>query len=185
MEYHHLITIINIIERTFGWDVMTAHQTQSKNSEHQASTKGVSLLDGEIVLENTHPSYSNWSKVLALAVVVLLLGVLVGEAASIGGGIVLAGILVGYVYVARKQSRYVVTDQRVKQNIGLLSSSTNEVRHEDIRSVGTNAGVIEGLMGKGTITIDSASSTGNFDIEGVSQYEDVANSIRQAQARVS
>lgn len=153
-------------------------------AEHQASTEGVSLLTDETVLANVHPSWVNWKWSLIIALLVLLIGLGSGSSDGIIGGILVAAIIVAYVYYSRKVSRYVVTDQRVIKRVGLLSKSTGETRISDIRSLTTNTGILEGLIGKGSVQIDSTGAGGHLGIEGVGNYEQLANTIREQQREV-
>lgn len=153
---------------------------------HQASTEGISLLDGETVLANEHPSWANWPKAIALGSVFVLAalgGIAGGDVGSFFGSIVVAGLVFGYVYLARNKSRYIVTDQRVKKNVGLLRNTTGETRIPDIRSLTTDQGLIERFLGKGTVQIDSTGAGGTLGISGVSDHEELAHLIREQQQK--
>lgn len=160
----------------------TASEDSTRN--HQASTSGITLLDDEYVLENESPSWSNWWKSLAIGVI-FAIGTLStavqGELGSATTGIVIAALIFGYVYYSRNRSRYIVTNQRVKKDVGLLRSSTGEVRVNDIRSLNTGQGLIERFWGKGTVKIDSGGAGGELAISGVSNHEQLAHTIRQQQ----
>lgn len=147
---------------------------------HKASTDGIQLIDDEeIVLENRHPSWTEWAGAVLLGVIILLGGLATADINGIIAGILFGGGLLAYVYFARRNSRYIVTTERVKKKVGLLRTKTGEARHEDIRSIGTESGFIEGLIGKGSVLIDSASAAGTLRIEGVDDYQGLANSIRR------
>ncbi|WP_222913985.1 PH domain-containing protein [Natrinema sp. SYSU A 869] len=102
---------------------------------------------------------------------------------SVGGGgrTVIMGIgmlLFLNVYLARRRSRYIVTNQRVKKKTGLLSTSTGETRLSNINGISTGSGILEGLVGKGTVSItDAAGET--FPIKGVGDYEKLARTLRE------
>lgn len=156
-------------------------------SNHQDSTDGVNLLQDEFVLANEHPSWANWPKSIVLGGL-FILGAL---SALIGGdfgaffmSLIIAGAIFGYVYFARTKSRYIVTTQRVKKDIGLLRSTTGETRIKDIKSLTTNQGIIERLLGKGTVQIDSTGTGGTLGIQGVSNHEQLAQRIREQQRKV-
>lgn len=158
--------------------------TEESTQNHQASTAGITLLDGEYVLENESPSWSNWWKSLTIGVI-FAIGTLStavqGDLGSATTGIVVTALIFGYVYYSRNRSRYIVTNQRVKKDIGLLRSSTGEVRIGDIRSLNTGQGLIERFWGKGTVKIDSGGAGGELAISGVSDHEQLAHTIRQQQ----
>ena len=159
-------------------------ETDGESQNHKAPTEGISTLEGEVVLENRHPDWSNWPKATGLGMIFVLgaLGAIAGG--SIGGffgSVVVAGLLFGYVYLARKSSRYIVTNQRVKKKVGLVSSTTGETRISDIRSLATSQSLMERLLGKGAVQIDSTGAGGTIGIHGVSEHEDLAKVIRNQQ----
>lgn len=164
-----------------------ATQTEGATQSNQASTSGITLLDGEYVLENEHPSWSSWWKSLAVGGI-FALGTLSsavqGEIGTATTGVVLSALIFGYVYYSRSRSRYIVTNQRVKKDVGLLRSSTGEVRISDIRSLNTGQGLIERFWGKGTVKIDSGGAGGELGISGVSDHEQLAHTIREQQQQV-
>lgn len=156
---------------------MSETTTSTETTTHQADTDGIDLLQGESVLQNRRPGWAIWWKQIALAVLVLLSGV-AGDAAA--GGFLVAAIIFGYVVLSRMQSRYLVTDERVKMKTGLLSKQSREYRIPDLQSITTSQSVFERLLGHGSITIRTAS---NDEIvwHSVPEYKDVANSIREEQ----
>jgi uncharacterized membrane protein YdbT with pleckstrin-like domain len=158
---------------------MAETTTASGNVQHQADTDGINLMQGESVLQNRRPSWTLWWKQIALGVFVLLAG-LGGDAAA--GGILVGGGIFAYVVLARIQSRYVVTDERVKAKVGLLSKASREYRVADLNSLSTSQSIFERLVGHGSLTLRTAS---NDEIvwHGVPDYQDVANSIRQEQRK--
>ncbi|QPV62139.1 PH domain-containing protein [Halosimplex litoreum] len=153
--------------------------TAGENVQHQADTDGIDLMQGESAHQNRRPSWALWWKQIALGAFVLLAG-LGGDAAA--GGILVGGGIFAYVVLARIQSRYVVTDERVKAKIGLLSKASREYRIADLNSLSTSQSIFERLVGHGSLTLRTAS---NDEIvwRGVPDYQDVANSIRQEQRK--
>ena len=95
--------------------------------------------------------------------------------------VVLTALIFGYVYYSRRSSQYVVTDQRVMKETGLISSSTGEARISDIRSISTKQGIIERITGNGTVQIDSTGTGGLLGIAGVGDYNSLARTIREQQ----
>ena len=153
---------------------------------NQASTSGITLLEGEYVLENEHPSWSSWWKSLVVGGIFALgalSGAIQGDLSTAATGLIISAVVFGYVYYSRSRSRYIVTNQRVKKDVGLLRSSTGEVRIRDIRSLNTGQGLVERLWGKGRVKIDSGSSGGELGINGVSDHERLAHTIREQQQR--
>lgn len=156
--------------------------------KHQAGTEGLALLDGEYVLSNKHPAWSEWSLAIIIGGIFALgtLGAAAGgDLGTAGTGIVVSGLIFAYVYYTRSRSRYIVTTQRVKKDVGLIRNSSGEVRISDIRSLNTGQGIIQRLASKGNVKIDSGGSGGELGINNVANHEAVARSIRQQQQRVA
>lgn len=151
--------------------------SNTEGIQHQAPTEGIALLEGESVLENRRLGWMVWWKHLGFAVLVLLFG-LAGDAAA--GGIVVAGLILGYVVLARSKSRYVVTDERIKGKVGLLKKETMEYRIGDLRSLKTEQSLFERLFGHGTLVFESGANN-RLKWHGVPEYEQVANTVREQQ----
>lgn len=151
------------------------------------SLRGISLLEGEQVLKNVLPSWVNWWLLLLPSVLIALFGLIVLVSGDFGGGLVflvLAGILFSYVRYSRKRSRYIVTNQRVKKSVGILRRTTGETRIADIRGLTTEQSILERLVGKGSILIDSGTAAGRLGIKGVPEHEELARTIREQQRRI-
>lgn len=158
---------------------MSETATSNQTVQHQEATDGINLMEGESVLVNRRPGWSLWWKQITLGILVLLGGVS-GDAAA--GGVVLGGLFFGYAVLARMQSRYIVTDERVKAKVGLISKASREYRITDINSLSTEQSIVERLLGLGSITIRTAS---NDEIvwHGVPDYQQVCNNIREEQRK--
>lgn len=155
----------------------------SEETGHEASTAGINPLDGESVLKNVHPSWINWKGRLFSALFFAIIGAMIGGDA--GAFIIVFGlILVFTVFFARRASRYIVTNQRVKVKVGLLGSSTKEARLDTLNGISTSSGFIEGLFGKGTVSVTDAARE-EMAIKGVGNYEDLARTLRQQQRQAS
>lgn len=151
------------------------------------SIRGISLLEGEQVLKNVLPSWTNWWLLLIPTALIGLLGLLILLGGDFGAGLVfliVAGVLFNYVRYSRKRSRYIVTNQRVKKSVGILRRSTGETRIADIRGLTTEQSIIERLVGKGSVLIDSGAAAGRLGIKGVADHEELASTIREQQRRI-
>lgn len=156
--------------------------------QHQADTTGLALLDGEFVLSNVHPAWSEWTLALIIGGVFAIgtLGAAAGgDIGTAAFGLILSGVIFAYVYYARSRSRYIVSTLRIKKDVGLLRNSSGEVRISDIRSLNTGQGIIQRLAGKGNVKIDSGGSGGELGINNVANHEAVARSIREQQQRTA
>lgn len=156
---------------------MSGETVTGERVEHHAETDGINLMEGESALENRRPSWTLWWKQIGLAVLVLLGGV-GGDAAV--GGIVGAGLIFGYVVFSRAQSRYIVTDERIKGKIGVLSKTEMEYRIADLRSIASSQTLFERLVGHGSIEFQ-AGANNKLVWHGVPEYKDVTNTVREQQ----
>lgn len=145
-------------------------------------TDGVSLLEDEVVIATVHPSWANWPKALVFAAVLsaaALVALGVGDSGAAIGELVAAGIFVAYVHLARSHSRYVITNQRVKKDIGLLSTSTAETTIPEIKALATHQGLLDRILDNGTVNIDTAGDDGFIGIRSVPEHEELADLIRE------
>lgn len=154
-------------------------QATTHGQQHEAEIEGIRPMENESVLQNRHPGWGLWWKHLSVAALVLLFS-LSGGIEGFFGGLVLAGVIVGYVAFARSQSRYIVTDERVKADIGFISSTTREFRISDIQGIDTRQSLFGSLLGIGDIEVRTADGAGIW-WNGVPDHNDVAHTIRQHQ----
>ncbi|WP_092695722.1 PH domain-containing protein [Halorientalis regularis] len=148
-----------------------------KTTQHEAKTDGIDLMQGESVLENRRPGWSLWWKQITAAVV-FLLGGLAGDAAA--GGLLIGGGTFAYVVISRMQSRYVVTDERVKAKVGILNKVSREYRINDVQSLTEGQSIFERILGHGSITFRTASND-EITWHGVPEHKDVAKTVRRMQ----
>jgi uncharacterized membrane protein YdbT with pleckstrin-like domain len=79
--------------------------------------------------------------------------------------VVLCFVLVGFVilfvwWLQCQATTLTVTQERTILRKGLLSKSTTEVWHEDVRNVQISQGLLQRLLGVGTVGISSAGQSG-------------------------
>lgn len=161
--------------------------TTQKVDTHQASTKGVPLLKKEYVLENIHPSWLYWWKELVVTVCLGVFGVTGVIKGDVGASLPFVGVAAligGYVHLARRHSRYVVTTERVYKKVGLVKRTTSEARIADIHTLSTDETILERLIGEGTVQIDSTGAAGLLSLTGTDNHEHFANVIRKQQQLV-
>jgi uncharacterized membrane protein YdbT with pleckstrin-like domain len=117
--------------------------------------------------------------VLAVAVGIWLLTLASGAVTWI----VLAGMaLVLVAYPVRRltdwlTSHFVVTSDRVIHRQGLIAKSSMEIPLEAINDVRFNQGVIDRMLGAGTLVIQSASESGRQEFSHIRKPEDVQRTI--------
>lgn len=148
---------------------------------HKASTEGISLLEGEQMLENLHPSWEAWWWQLLFGSLLFPLGV-ISLISGGTGGLLLAGVAIfGYVAILRYRSRFFITDERVIQRTGLLRRTTNEVRIENIENLKTDADIPERILGHGQIIVSSSATFGSVSLFALPDHKQIANTIREKQ----
>lgn len=142
-------------------------QAEPETTEVQ-QVEGFTLLEGEDVLHNVRPAWSNWANEL----------ILYGLLCFVGIGF----LLLPLTWYKRSKTRYIVTSERVMyKEGGLLGSSTNEYRISDIRQLQTGATLVEKVLGHGNIQFSSGGAGTLIQFNGIADYESVANTIRTRQ----
>lgn len=126
----------------------------------------------------------NWLKPIGAAGgpgVFGLIGVALGDIGASLPFLVLAALIGGYVALDRRNSRYVVTTQRVYKKSGILRRATSEARMSDIHPLSTDESWLEWAFGKGTVQIDSTGATGILSLPGTDDHEQFEATIRDQQ----
>lgn len=142
------------------------------------------LVEGEeLVLDlRPHPV----ALLFPAIVTVLTVGVgiwLLTLASGVMNWIVLGGIvLVLVAYPVRRltdwlTSHFVVTSDRVIHRQGLIAKSSMEIPLEAINDVRFSQGVIDRMLGAGTLVIQSASESGRNEFSHIRKPEDVQRTI--------
>jgi uncharacterized membrane protein YdbT with pleckstrin-like domain len=67
-------------------------------------------------------------------------------------------------WLSCRAARLTVTDRKVTLRRGLLRKDLNEVRHVDVRNVRVSQGLLQRLLGVGSVAI-STSGQGDIEIE--------------------
>ncbi|ELY90668.1 hypothetical protein C483_11426 [Natrialba hulunbeirensis JCM 10989] len=178
---------------------MEYDETERKGSEAdpgaQAKTGTSSddesfLLDDETVLVDTRPTWWGWTGSLTLAGMFVGLGLLLSVAELALGILALVpGVLIaGYVWYQRTYQRYLVTDRRIIVVAGMTTRTTNETWVEDVSGFQTKTTSFSRSRGYGTITVSHTVTPsgfgmgGDLQLQGVPDYEQVAQTIRRRQS---
>ena len=76
----------------------------------------------------------------------------------------------------------IVTNRRTILRKGLVSKSTSEVEHEDVRNIQINQNFVQRLLGLGDIAISSAGQeTLEIQVRGINDPEGIASIVREHQ----
>jgi uncharacterized membrane protein YdbT with pleckstrin-like domain len=120
---------------------------------------------------------------IGLAVLVLvILGLLVGEwplAAAIAAGIAVLTLLVGY--FRRVSTKYLITTQRLRISRGIVRRHVQETRLERVQNVNYQQGVLDRVLGVGTVDFDTAGTDdAEFRFDWVNGPEKVVRAVDDA-----
>jgi uncharacterized membrane protein YdbT with pleckstrin-like domain len=144
------------------------------------------LQPGEEIVFQGHPSWraTLGFYVLGIAAAVVA-GVLVGILADTGPGVVvvLGGLAVVLVagLVKRIETRYVVTNQRLRIRRGLLSRRVQQTRLDRVQNVNTTQSLLERLLRVGTVDFDTAGSDDSeFAFRGIAGPDEVVAAVDRA-----
>lgn len=89
-------------------------------------------------------------------------------------------ILLGVIWIALKVNRYKVTNERVILTSGIVSRKVEEVELFRIKDVTVSQGIIDRLMGVGSVKIESVDeSTPILKIKGIENPVEVKEQLRK------
>lgn len=130
-----------------------------------------------------------WIGLGCLSLVVLGLGIALVRDGRVWGGIVLAILaawifaLLGLVY-RRLSIRYRLTSQRLFQERGLLTRTIDRVEVIDMHDITFEQGILERMLGVGTIRIKSSDRTDpDLWMRGIDEVREVAAKLDAARRR--
>jgi uncharacterized membrane protein YdbT with pleckstrin-like domain len=144
------------------------------------------LSPGEEIVFEGHPS---WRGILGFYVLgiaaAVAVGVLVGIVADTGPGvvIVLGGLAVVLVVglVKRIETRYVVTNQRLRIRRGVLSRRVQQTRLDRVQNVNTSQSLLDRVLRVGTVDFDTAGSDDSeFAFHGIANPDEVVAAVDRA-----
>lgn len=145
------------------------------------------LHPGEQVVFEGHPS---WRALLSFylggIVVAVLVGAVVGLAAStwtgVLVGVVLVGLLLVFGFVKRMSTTYLVSTQRLYIRRGLLSKRIQQTRIDRVQNVNTAQSLRERVLRVGTVDFDTAGSDDSeFRFVGIANPGQVVAAVDRAQ----
>jgi uncharacterized membrane protein YdbT with pleckstrin-like domain len=131
-----------------------------------------------------------WRSMLSFYVVGLLgaiiVGVVVGVAVSTALGVVAWLVLLALVllvgFIRRVETRYTITNQRLRIQRGILSKHVQQTRIERVQNVNTRQSVFERILRIGTVDFDTAGTEdSDFTFVGVGSPSEVVDAVDRAQ----
>jgi uncharacterized membrane protein YdbT with pleckstrin-like domain len=140
----------------------------------------------EIVFEGRPVWRSILSFYLTGLVGAIVIGVIVGIAASTALGIVAWLVLFALVllvgFIRRIETRYTITNQRLRIQRGLLSKSVQQTRIERVQNVNTHQTVFDRILRVGKVDFDTAGTDdSDFTFAGVGSPHRVVEAVDRAQ----
>jgi uncharacterized membrane protein YdbT with pleckstrin-like domain len=114
--------------------------------------------------------------------VLVILGLLADEwSTAIVIAAVIAGLTLVIGYLRRISTRYLITTQRLRISRGLLRRKVQETRLERVQNVNYQQGVLERMLGVGTVDFDTAGTDDSeFRFDWVNGPEDVVRAVDRA-----
>ena len=135
-----------------------------------------------------------WRSMLSFYVTGLLaaiiIGVVVGLAVSTALGVVVWLVLFALVvlvgFIRRWETRYTITNQRLRIQRGLLSKNVQQTRIERVQNVNTRQSVFDRVLRVGTVDFDTAGTEdSDFTFVGVGSPHSVVDAVDRAQREAS
>jgi uncharacterized membrane protein YdbT with pleckstrin-like domain len=116
------------------------------------------------------------------ALVLVIIGLL---ADSWGTAIVIAAVIAGLTlvvgYLRRIGTKYLITTQRLRISRGLVRKKVQETRLERVQNVNYEQGVLDRMLGVGTVDFDTAGSDDSeFRFQWVNHPEEVVRAVDRA-----
>jgi hypothetical protein len=141
----------------------------------------------EVIMYRGHPSWFSFAKGAFLALLLLLAAV---GSIQFGGlkwlalGSACSSFTFCCLIIARQHRDYLVTNERVEVEWGLIGRSSKEVRIQDIRSIDVIEGGFMGFIGIGTVNFSSSGTDGvEVQFKNVRRPHRVKELVRQMQKR--
>jgi uncharacterized membrane protein YdbT with pleckstrin-like domain len=142
---------------------------------------------GERELYEGRPSWRALMSFYAIGIgVAALVLVVVGLLAdSWGTAIVIAAVIAALTlvvgYLRRIGTKYLITTQRLRISRGLVRKNVQETRLERVQNVNYQQGVLDRMLGVGTVDFDTAGSDDSeFRFDWVNEPEEVVRAVDRA-----
>jgi uncharacterized membrane protein YdbT with pleckstrin-like domain len=145
------------------------------------------LKEGEHPIYEGRPSWralmSFYAGGVGLAVLaVVILGVLAGSwGAAVVVGVAIAGLTLVVGYLRRISTNYLITNHRLRISRGIVRRKVQETRLERVQNVNYQQGVLDRLLGVGTVDFDTAGTDDSeFRFDWVNGPEQVVRAVDRA-----
>lgn len=153
------------------------------------------LVEGERILWQGRPSWrAHLSFFLlwipAALVPAIIAGALTANDAGTGLpywqwiaiSLILVALVIGYDYLQRFATLYVVSDQRLRVRRGILSRREQTARFERVQNVSISQSLLDRMLRVGAVEFDTAgtdSGDANFNFTGISEPQSLVHIVAQ------
>ena len=149
------------------------------------------LMEGEALLWRGRPSWrammSFWFSVLLLAIVVFVLGIVIGQgtwAGLVAAVILVIGLIKGW--LERVATLYTITDRRIIIRKGILSRHERAAHIDRVQNVNLTQSFFDRLFGVGTLDFDTAGTEdSDFKFGGIADPDELRQKIDNEYVRRS
>jgi uncharacterized membrane protein YdbT with pleckstrin-like domain len=140
----------------------------------------------EIVFEGRPVWRSILSFYITGCIAAIVVGVIVALVASTALGVVVWLVLFALVvlvgFIRRVETRYTITNQRLRIQRGILSKRVQQTRIERVQNVNTRQSVVDRVLRVGTVDFDTAGTEdSDFTFVGVGSPHVVVEAVDRAQ----
>src|SRR3954453_17976949 len=120
--------------------------------------------------------------IVLAAVVVLVVGFLADEMGlAVAIGAVIAGLTLLIGFLRRVGTKYLLTTQRLRISRGIVRKNVQETRLDRVQNVNYSQGVLDRMLGVGTVDFDTAGSDDSeFRFEWINGPETVVGAVDEA-----
>jgi uncharacterized membrane protein YdbT with pleckstrin-like domain len=119
---------------------------------------------------------------IGAAVVGVILAIAVSTLAGVLAWLVLFALVVLVGFIRRVETRYTITNQRLRIQRGILSKNVQQTRIERVQNVNTRQSVFDRILRVGTVDFDTAGTDdSDFTFVGVGSPHRVVEAVDRAQ----
>ena len=145
------------------------------------------LRQGERALYEGRPSWRALMTFYVLGIglavlVIVVLGFLADEMGlAVAIGAVIAGLTLLIGFLRRVGTKYLLTTQRLRISRGIVRKNVQETRLDRVQNVNYSQGVLDRMLGVGTVDFDTAGSDDSeFRFEWINSPETVVRAVDEA-----
>jgi uncharacterized membrane protein YdbT with pleckstrin-like domain len=145
------------------------------------------LRQGERALYEGRPSWRALMTFYVLGIglavlVIVVLGLLADEMAlAVAIAAVIAGLTLLIGFLRRVGTKYLLTTQRLRISRGIVRKNVQETRLDRVQNVNYSQGVLDRMLGVGTVDFDTAGSDDSeFRFEWINSPESVVRAVDEA-----